>query len=76
MKKKIEKCQCKHLNFTKIKKKTMLLTIEDIEKVRLIMEKEIKKDQEQEKTLKIKIGMLEITINNIFNKCTPCITVK
>lgn len=76
MKKKITKCPCKHLNFTKIKKKTISLTTEDIEKVHLITEIEIKKDQEQEKTSRIKIGMREIPINNIFSKCMPCITAK
>ena len=40
------------------------------------MEIEIKKDREQEKTSRIKIGMQEITINNIFSKCMPCITAK
>ena len=76
MKSKIEKCQCKHLNFIKRKKDKILLTTEDIEKVHLIMVKEISKDQELDKISKRIIGMQEIPTNNIFSKCMPCITVK
>lgn len=76
IKSKIEKCQCKHLNFIKIKKDKILLTTEGIEKVHLIMVKEINKDQELDKISKRIIGMQEIPTNNIFSKCMPCITVK